>query len=187
MVVCVRLLIKCPTRTLYLLRELHSPDEAPPTPPSRRWPPLTILPTLVKYQLVWFRLDEVVLLPVCFVERTFSAFVGRTQWLQIYIYIAFETNITQKCPLNVRPHSHRVEVREELHHGPAPFVRPTALSRSHPRCHRKTDGQISPHYHSLANWQLVCRLLCGALLSSPPPPVKNIRLCCLVTPKMSDM
>ena len=45
------------------------PDEHPPTPAPIRWPDLITLPTLVKFQLVWRRLCDVVLFPACLVKH----------------------------------------------------------------------------------------------------------------------
>ena len=49
------------------------PDEHPPMPLPCRWPALITLPTFAKFQLVWRRLCDVVLLPSCLVEHTLTA------------------------------------------------------------------------------------------------------------------
>ena len=50
----------CSSRTM--------PDEDPPMPRPSRWPALIALPTLVNFQLVWRRLDDVVPCTSCLVK-----------------------------------------------------------------------------------------------------------------------
>ena len=64
-----------------------TPGEHPSTPPPCRWPALITLRTPTKFQLVWRRLcDDVLLGSSCLFERTLCATRG-SEWVVNIIYI----------------------------------------------------------------------------------------------------
>ena len=68
--VCVRLHSESSEPMIFFSQTM--PDEHPPTLPPSRWPALITLPTLAKFQLVWRRLCDVVLLPSCLVKHSLT-------------------------------------------------------------------------------------------------------------------
>ena len=69
--VCVHLHSESSELTFFVPETI--PDEHPVTPPPSRWPALTTLPHLAKFQLVWRRLCVVVLFASCLFEHTLTA------------------------------------------------------------------------------------------------------------------
>ena len=61
------------SKSVFFFPPWKIPDEHRPMPPPSRWPSFIILPTLVKFQLVWRRLCDVVLLPSSLLEHNFMA------------------------------------------------------------------------------------------------------------------
>ena len=69
--VCVRLHSENSEPTMLISQT--TPNEHPQTRPPCRWPALITLPTLVKFQLVWRRLCDLLFRSSCLFEHTLTA------------------------------------------------------------------------------------------------------------------
>ena len=81
-----------------------TPDEHPPRPPPCRWPALTTLPTLAKFQLVWRRLCDLLFRSSCLFEHTLADICVLPEYesglkYNIHSYILW----ISKYPLYFRP------------------------------------------------------------------------------------
>ena len=77
-----------------MLLSRTTPDEHLRTPPPTRWPALITLPNLAKFQLVWRRLCDVVLLPSCLLEYTLAAvcvpeYQSSRKFLRVYASVIY--------------------------------------------------------------------------------------------------